>query len=218
MHPRLYLYVLFMAYPLHAFCWQPEPLHPTQCVSVGIAFYTSDYLMDGYHPGKPTTYDYVNKGNPFAFFVSYSYRPARRIYVSFTELIEEQYGDWQNNSVYDYYYLSTLTKGAFVRNAFTSAAEFRWDCVSDGLYKQYMTAGLGFTYQQETDQYNADFYATGYQNGVNRYGPIRASNNQIHFNGYISPLGISIGNKLCYNLQLGFGYKGIVNTGFSYHF
>ncbi len=85
-------------------------------------------------------------------------------------------------------------------------------------YRVYSDVGLGATYEVETDQYNPAFYTTGYYNGRNNLGPMRQENNKMRPNFYYAPVGMSVGRKLCYFVELGFGYKGVVNTGVSYKF
>jgi len=189
-------------------------------LSISFATLTPDYLCDGYRPGRPTEFDYANKGFSGALCISYKYQFSHRAYIGFTETIEQQYGDWLDNeipggNVFD---LQTTVKGAFVRTCYTTAADFTWDYAAEGVWRVYMVAGAGVTYEFETDQYNPGYYNQGYQNGVNHYGPMRVNNNKAHFNGYYAPLGFSAGGKLCYFFEFGFGYRGVFNTGLSYRF
>jgi len=195
---------------------------PTGLNTFFISFgtWTPDFLLDGYEPGRPTEYSYANKGNPGALCITYKYRFSKRAYIGITGTLEQQYGDWLDNEILDgnVFDLQTTVKGAFVRTCYTLAAEFSWDYASRDLYRLYTVMGLGFTAERETDQYDIAYYEQGYNNGINKYGPIRQDNNHTHVNGYYAPLGISIGRKLSYFLELGFGYKGIVHTGLSYRF
>ena len=222
---RCSLFCLAVSLPLASFAQQDsngprsaDPLHNSFSISYGAA--TPDYLLDGYRPGRPTEYDYANKGTPGAVCIAYKYLVSRHASVGITATIEQQHGDWLDNeipggNVFD---LQTTVKGAFIRTCYTMAAEFSSDYVHRDLYRFYTVAGLGFTEEIETDQYDPGFYNKGYNNGVNVYGPMRTQNNHTHINACYSPLGMSIGKKLSYFLELGFGYKGIVNTGLSYKF
>ena len=188
--------------------------------SVGYAFLTPDYLCDGYRPGRPTEFDYANKGAPAALCIVYKFLLSNRSHIGTTITVEQQHGDWLDNEIPDgnVFDLQTSVKGAFVRTAFTLGADYTYDYYINGMFRQYVTVGLGMTYEFETDQYDPVFYEQGYWNGVNRYGPMRQSNNKAHINGYFSPVGIRFGRRLSYFLEIGFGYRGVVNTGLSYGF
>ena len=181
---------------------------------------TPDYLLDGFRPGRPTEYDYANKGVPMATSITYKFKAYKRRYIGFTLTIEQQYGDWNDNEIPggNVFNLQTTVKGAFKRTCYTFGADFTYDYVSKGNYRQYLVAGMGMTYEHETDQYNPDFYNQGYINGMNTYGPMLQHNNKTHINGYFSPLGMSVGNRIRYFFELGFGYRGIINTGLCYRF
>ncbi len=91
----------------------------SQYVSVGVGTLTTNYLLDGYRPGRPTEYDYANHGVPAATNISYTLKLSRRCYLALTENIEQEEGDWLDNeipggNVFD---LQTSVKGAFVRTA-----------------------------------------------------------------------------------------------------
>lgn len=191
-----------------------------QSISVGFVSYPADFLLDGYRPGRPTEYDYANKGFAGALCISYKYKVSRSSYIGVTETIEQEHGDWLDNEIPggNVFELETKPKGLFVRTAFTTAVDFTHDYLKTDFCRIYLTTGLGITYELETDQYNPDFYAAGYFHGFNTYGAMRQRNNKSHMNVYASPFGISAGRKLCYFLELGFGYRGIVNTGLSYRF
>ncbi len=188
--------------------------------SVSYASLTADYLLDGYQPGRPTEFSYANRGTPGALCITYKYMLKKRIAVGVTATIEQQYGDWLDNEIPDgnVFDLQTTVKGAFVRTCYTLGADLTYDYVATSLVRLYLVAGLGFTYEFETDQYNPSFYDQGYRQGVNEYGPMRSSHVKSHVNMYASPLGLSVGRKLRYFFELGFGYRGVVNTGLAYGF
>ena len=186
--------------------------------SVSYGSYTPDFLMDGYRPGRPTEFDYANKGLPGAVCVNYKFALAPRSFIGLTATIEQQHGDWLDNeipggNVFD---LQTTVKGAFIRTSYTLGADYTYDYLVAGIFREYLVVGLGVTWQNETDPYFPDFYNQGYYNGVNSYGPMRAQRIRTHLNGYFAPFGFKVGRRLCYFMELGFGYKGIINTGISY--
>jgi hypothetical protein len=188
-------------------------------LSAGAGMLTTDFLLDGYHAGKPVTRDYENLSPRLVYFLNYKYRISPRTFIGMTVTYEEQYGDWLDNNVYGgAYNLYTTNKGQFVRNSFTTAVEMSTDYTERGMARFYFACGAGITYSFATDQYLPDYYNQNYQNGVNYLGPIRQSFTRNHFNGFISPLGFKVGRKLCYFVEAGFGYKGAICSGLTYRF
>jgi hypothetical protein len=189
-----------------------------QYISLGYGTLTPDYLCDGYHPGRPTEYDYSNKGTSWDVNLSYKFRIFKRAYIGFTATVEQQYGDWLDNQIIggNVFDLQTTVKGAFVRTCYTTAVEFTWCYYVHRMIRIYTVAGFGITYQNETDQYDPDFYNKGYNNGVNYYGPMRRDYNRSHMNMAYYPIGIQVGRRLSYFFEAGFGYKGVLNTGLSF--
>ena len=115
--------------------------------------------------------------------------------------------------------------GTYIRHTYTIAApELFLKYAEYGNTTLYGYAGVGFTYSRVEKAYRTELYASAYQNGVNPY-PTPTPNyleqqnpvyiNEPHFNGHITALGISIGKKVAWDLEIGFGYKGLINTGLS---
>jgi hypothetical protein len=222
--PRTLLFFILFVCPRYAFSQEDTIDHslkqPTHILSVSYGTLTTDYLLDGYKPGRPTTRDYTNKAPSAVLNVGYKFRCSDLWYVGITASVEQEHGDWLDNEIYDgnVFDLVTTVKGAFIRTNFTFGADFtRYYMVSD-IVRIYTTGGIGVTYEFETDQYNPAFYDQGYWQGVNNYGPIKQTKNRAHINAFYSPVGISIGSKLRYFLEAGFGYKGVINTGITYGF
>ena len=140
---------------------------PNQLFSISYAYLTPDYLCDGYLPGRPTEFEYANKGAPAALCITYKYRLTKRIYLGFTGTMEQENGDWLDNEIPggNVFNLQTSVKGEFIRTCYTLGADFRYDYVVSGMFRQYLVAGIGATYEFETDQYNPAFYDQGYWNG-----------------------------------------------------
>jgi hypothetical protein len=226
MQRTLFFFILYLALSNATSCFAQDSVRAykaniyKQSLAISYGAYTPDYLLDGYRPGRPTEFDYTNKGTSWVVGISYKYQFLKRAYIGFTATAEQQYGDWLDNeipggNVFD---LQTSVKGAFVRTAYTLAPELRWDYLSTKFYSIYTVLGVGVTYEFETDQYNPPYYNAGYQNGVNEYGAMRAKNNKSHLNGYYAPLGFEAGRRLSFFAEFGFGYKGVFNSGLSCKF
>ena len=189
-------------------------------IDIGWGTLTTDYLLDGYRPGRPTEFSYSNKNRSGAPSVTYSYHLTQRTYISAAAAIEQESGDWLDNEIPggNVFALQTSTKGQFVRTAYTIALEVSYDYVQTEFFRLYTTVGLGSTLAHETDQYYPEYYNQGYYNGVNSYGAMRQVTNADHLNFYYSPFGMSVGKRMCIFMEAGFGYKGIFHTGLSYNF
>ena len=86
----------------------------------------------------------------------------------------------------------------------------------------YATFGAGLTLERETDIFQKAYYNNA-QTHYNYTGPLtgietRVPNNRTHFNAYCSPVGIKFGKKLGGYIEIGIGYKGMINGGISYRF
>ena len=190
-------------------------------LSVGYGFRTPDYILDGYHPGRPTEFDYNNKGSFDAVSLTYQFQLKPKVYFGFTAIFEQQEGDWLYNEIPmgNVFNLQTSVKGAFVRTCFSVAPEFQYNYFVDEYYKFYTAIGFGVTYRFETDQYTPEFYNQGYNNGINIYGAMRTDKKLFHFTGYYAPIGLMIGkDEFRFFIEAGFGYKGVINTGIAYKF
>jgi len=188
-------------------------------IMLGYGVLTTDYLLDGYHPGRPTEFDYNNKSDYGTVSLSYSYHVTPHLSVGMCVTVEQQNGEWLDNELPDgnVFELQTSPKGLFNRASYTVASEVRWDYFKMELFRTYTILGMGRTMERETDQYYPSFYNSGYNNGINNYGPMRQTISRSHVNFYYSPVGISVGRTLQYFFDFGFGYKGVFHTGLSYN-
>jgi len=95
-------------------------------------------------------------------------------------------------------------KGDLNRNYITMAGEIDYRYFKRELFQMYSLIGLGYTMLND------------------RYMPIienEISKDTFGFmNFQISLLGLRIGKELAFYTEFGFGYKGILNFGFSYQF
>ncbi|MCW3123033.1 MAG: hypothetical protein JWQ38_2525 [Flavipsychrobacter sp.] len=204
------LICLAVCWPALTYARQDSLAQQRHLFSVSYGILTGDHLLVGYHVGRTSAPDFENKGTPGALCLGYKYRVNNKIYIGLTAAMEQQHGDWLNSRT------SRNIIGAFVRSSFTIAADFTCNYTSHDLYRIYMVAGVGVTYGQSTRQYSDAYYITGYYDGVNQYGPMRIQEQGQHANGYFCPLGLSVGRRLSYFAEVGFGYKGVLNTGLTY--
>ncbi len=94
-------------------------------------------------------------------------------------------------------------EGTFMKNHTTLAVEtnFRW--VKKSFVELYTGIGVGYTFTKNTaEMLNGD----------------SESINSGHVTGQLNALGIRVGKKFGVHTELGFGYQGILNFGFSYKF
>jgi hypothetical protein len=89
----------------------------------------------------------------------------------------------------------------FRANAITVAGGFTWVYFGQRNYQLYGSVEAGISIFNESDRYpdNTSSQATG-----------------IRFNGHCSLLGFRYGRSLGCFVELGLGYKGLINTGISY--
>jgi len=119
------------------------------------------------------------------------------------------------------------TVGTYIRNTVTVAPELFLKYFQRGRVMIYGYAGMGYTFSRLEKAYNTQIYASGYQNGVNtntgQPAPYLSVENPVytnegHANGQLTPFGLRVGDKLAWCMELGYGYKGLINTGLSFVF
>lgn len=86
-------------------------------------------------------------------------------------------------------------------NRITIALEGDYRYINKDIFQMYSGLGLGYTFRKDT--YNPDI------------GP-EQTNNINHFNFQLTAVGVRFGKSLGGFMELGFGYKGILNFGLSY--
>ena len=186
-------------------------------IGVNTGVFSSDYIFDGYTPGFLVTVgkkDYINHQYSGTYFLSIKYFIKERISINFIVAYENESGDWQANYNWDHFRYQTMLIGTFKRQAFSLCPEISIYYSNKKDCRTYCTAGVGLTYRNETDLYSQDYINGGYYNTYDINSTyIQGYNGKIQGNMYFSPLGLSVGNKVCWSIELGIGYKGIVNTG-----
>ena len=130
-----------------------------------------------------------------ASFVNYSYAIQDNFLVGGELVYERITKDIVRGSTKD---------GKQTDNAFTIAATGKYSYISKPKFRMYSGVGLGYT----TIQGNFD--------------PVKGSTskaskgNDGQFGFHVTGLGFRFGNKVAFNAELGFGYKGIFNFGLNY--
>ncbi len=184
-------------------------------IGAGAGIWSSDELFDGYEPGLlgMGKRDYINHQYSGAYHINLMCFISRRISVNVVFEWERESGDWQANYNPDHFAYQTELIGTFSRKAYTLAPEVSYYYYVDPLVKVYCTAGVGVTYRQEHCEYSQDYINYG-----NHYGSIRTDyppgdHDRVQANTYLSPVGFSVANRICWFGALGIGYKGILCTG-----
>ncbi len=111
--------------------------------------------------------------------------------------------------------------GSFKKQVITFAPEMTlnyWD-INHGMVRLYGTLGLGISYGNQIDTYDSSYYVARYVNGVNSLGNSMAIDNSRYLlNYYFSFLGVHVGREVGGFIEVGLGYKGLINVGMSYKF
>ena len=87
----------------------------------------------------------------------------------------------------------------------TLAPEIKWDYINRKYFRMFLLFGAGVAIYNYAGFSNPNhLYAYGIQkNGINP-------------NFQLTPLAFSVGGRFSWSTEFGFGYKGMLNTGFSY--
>lgn len=201
---------------------QPTAIEPLNLSTTGLGLNSSNYALMGVSAGLVLTLrTYKNKGSKALVSLSQYRKITPHSYIGLSLAAHQQHGIWQ------YYYtngglfsMQFENRGVFNRTCVTLAAEFRTNVRIKGNLAYYVLFGAGGTFYHQVTQYYRDYYLAGYSNGVNRYGPTtRFTVNKVIPNIQLSPLCALYGGGAwkCF-LEMGFGYKGLINGGVIYSF
>jgi len=181
-------------------------------LTIGYGEASSDQLFDGLQIGRPGNYRVQHYSGAISF--SYKYFVLPQFAIGIAVAYENENGIWQQPYMQQTDEWLVTQLGSFKRAAFTPAIELMYIYKESKPVRYYCMAGIGFTYQNEVDIYSDGYYLTNYQNGLNSLGKnLQIQNNRYHFNGQITPIGISVGGRISEFMELGVGYKGILNIG-----
>ena len=173
-------------------------------------------LAEGVHGGEDgySSRPVTNYSGTVSF--AYRYILSRRYSIGFAIAYENENGNMQvfvnssNNGAI------TANSGIFKRNVFTIAPEImiHYPREKNSIISAYGYLGIGISYLNELDTYSPAYYITHYNNGVNSLGNSREIlYNHTEISLQICPIGISVGGRIRGFVELGFGYKGIINSG-----
>jgi len=179
--------------------------------------------VDEFRGVNSTSYMDIPYKYSTAAFLTYRYFITDRIAIGVTAGIDNvvgnlTYGNPNFNGGLD------GTAGTYIRNTCTIAPEVFVKYFQRHHALLYGGAGAGFTLAKLEKAYSPVQYATFYQNGVNTasgglppylstQNPVYANEN--HFNAQLTAFGVRLGGKIAWNIEIGFGYKGLINTGLS---
>ena len=143
-------------------------------------------------------------------YVRDNYKSMGNLFLTYRFISLNEYFMWGGTVGYgtsssDVYYMS-VNQGTVDRQFITGAFELQFRYVNDGPFQMYSGLGLGVTYGME------QFNATG-DSGI------KSGTRSMILPGYqVNVVGVRFGRRLAGYLELGFGYKGIMNAGIAYTF
>lgn len=110
--------------------------------------------------------------------------------------------------------------GVYAHNCYTIAPEFFVKYAGWNVIMFYGYMGLGYSTSSITRGYSSDVIARTYQNGVVTYQlpPLEPDQNFSVYKLQVTPIGIRAGSTVAAFIEVGYGYKGLVNMGLSLKF
>lgn len=151
--------------------------------------------------GSDRVPEYDNGGSP-NYLLSAKYFFSKRMAVGITFGLETINGE--SNS--DYTMASSSPQYSYNRTYYTIAPEMEFVYVNRRWFRFYALFGAGVALVKEQYDY--------YQGGSNPEN----KTNSVSPNMQITPLGLGFGGRLKGNIEVGLGYKGLLNCGISYNF
>lgn len=139
----------------------------------------------------PQQAEMANGNSLGSIHVGYKYRPFERLGVGGLFAFDYAYADAM---------LHDQKIGKFVKHHYTLAAEVDYIYLNFEKFKMYALGGVGGT-----------IYNLNYLDDVNSNE--NDSNNIPYFTFQITPIGIKYGERFGGFLEVGFGYRGILNAG-----
>jgi len=143
-------------------------------------------------------------------YVRDNYKSMGNLFLSYRFISLNEYFMWggtvgYGTSTSDVYYMS-VNQGTVDRQFITGAFELQFRYVNNGPFQMYSGLGLGVTYGMEQFTASDD-------------SGIKSGNRSMILPGYqVNVVGVRFGRRLAGYLELGFGYKGIMNVGIAYTF
>lgn len=193
-----------MLLPITLFSQTPEFKKHEFCVSYGLISTERVVSVADNALTLVFTWGEIEKRNARytgAIFLTYRYSFNDKVSFGITGGIDNEKGD----------YVQGHTKvGDYKRATYTTAMELKYTYSDRKVVKIYCLGGLGYTFANQKGSYT---YVSGIIEGTGN-----ENSNKGHINFQLSPVGLRIGKRLAGFVELGFGYKGIFNTGISCNF
>lgn len=156
---------------------------------------------------KSVSSSMLNDLYPAGRYVRDNYSSIGTVFITYRHIFRNELLLWgitagMSNSTSEIYNVGQY-KGELKRQFYTVAIEWEYRYVNQGPVQVYSGLGLGFTYGTETLTPPPDLSAT-------------SSTGDISNIAYqINAVGVRLGKKYAGFVELGYGYKGVINVGFS---
>jgi len=211
----LKIIILFSALGYANVIWAQDPKPERPAIYNRFEFNLGYGRLSPYELISETGYD-VNKYSG-SFTLTSRYFITNKLAVGLAVSIEKESGNWGDNySDPPVIPIPPLYNGTFKRASYTFAPEISYSYATSpgGKTRVYASCAAGITYINEVDAYSTAYYEFMYHNGVNVLGNhMELNNNSTKFSGYISPIGLRVGRTLSAFVELGYGFKGVINGG-----
>jgi hypothetical protein len=219
-YKNAYLYIMKYTLCIFALCTaffavaqteteKKDHFHPHHELFIGHGFLPVQQLSgQGIH-----AYDYDNRQASGTIFAGYRYHLTKVVSLGIAAGFGSESGAWKDQRVMYYNGVpATYTyprTGNVYRSCATIAAEmnFTYGRTRNDMLQFYSGLAAGYTINHQTFTY------TGSDDRYLSPGAQKA-----FFMGHLSLIGIHVGRKLGGFAEFGFGYKGLMNYGFSYKF
>ena len=189
-------------------------------IFISFSIFSQDYyrsydhhdIMIGYGQFIPDQFKTVNTPMlndlfPDQRYVRDNYSSMGAIFITYRHIFKNELFLWGitagvSNSKSEIYNVGQY-EGELTRQFYTFAIELNYRYVNQGPIQVYSGIGVGFTYGTETLIPPPEMLT------------IATTNNISNIAYQINAVGVRLGKKYAGFIELGYGYKGIINVGFS---
>lgn len=189
-------------------------------IFISFSIFSQDYyrsydhhdIMIGYGQFIPDQFKSVNTSMlndlfPDQRYVRDNYSSMGAIFITYRHIFKNELFLWGitagvSNSKSEIYNVGQY-EGELTRQFYTFAIELNYRYVNQGPIQVYSGIGVGFTYGTETLIPPPEMLT------------IATTNNISNIAYQINAVGVRLGKKYAGFIELGYGYKGIINVGFS---
>lgn len=184
-------------------------------IAVGAGAWSGNYLFDGYSPLNKGKREHINQMYSGTYHINIRAFLAKRLSIGITAIYENKSGSWQANYNPDHFGYRHTIIGTFRQQNFTLSPEINIYYMIQKHYRLYCSFGMGLTFRSEYNEYSKEYLDSGPPWYTVPEDYPAGDNSKMQGNVYLSPIGISAGNKLRWFTEIGLGYKGLVNAGLS---